>query len=177
MTNNMGDKGDKKNMKSWWRELFRRRRLSLLNTRDNQEVWYTHISVANIITASVTVVITLFIVVLTLVGYTPILEVLPGYRSEAIKSREAILENIFRVDSLEQIIDKMVLYSNNVALIMSEKLPISDEVINSDSVTLARGVVLPNSADSVLVILNRISLSGNIIANLATNVSRSCADN
>lgn len=142
--------GNKRDLGGWWRELFRRRRLSLLNTRDNNEVWYTHISVANIITATVAIVIMLFAVVLTLVGYTPILEVLPGYKSEALKSIQHIVETIVRIDSLERVIDKMVLYSNNVSRIMTDMLPISEEMMKSDSVKIATEIILPNSADSLL---------------------------
>lgn len=135
---------------SWWQGLFQRRRLSLNNTRDNHEVWHTHISPANIIMAFIAVILMLFTLVLTLVGYTPILELLPGYHSEAIRSRQNIIDNIIRLDSMERVINDMTLYTDNIALIMAGKTPVVRSAPAIDSITLSKDVVAPNSADSVL---------------------------
>ncbi len=47
-------------------------------------------------------VLLLFILILSLVAYTPVLEFLPGYRTEANRSREMLLQNIMRLDSIER---------------------------------------------------------------------------
>ncbi len=128
----------------------RRRRLSLLNTRDNQEVWHTHISPMNIIMALTSTLLVLFIVVLTLVGYTPILDMLPGYSAEVHRSRQTIIDNIVRLDSMERIIDEMVLYTDNVSQIMEGKTPVVRSKSSTDSRPLSKSLVAPNSADSAL---------------------------
>lgn len=135
---------------SWWQGLFQRRRLSLNNTRDNHEVWHTHISPANIIMAFVALILMLFTLVLTLVGYTPVLELLPGYHSEALRSRQNIIENIIRLDSMERVINDMTLYTNNISLIMDGKTPVVRSAPTIDSISLSKELVLPNSVDSTL---------------------------
>lgn len=136
----------------WWSGLFRRRRLSLLNTRDNHEVWHTHISPMNILMAIVASVILMFTIILTLVAYTPVLELLPGYSAEAHRSRRMIIDNIVRLDSLERVIDEMLLYTDNVSLIMDGKSPVvrSASPIEMNSSKSSKELVLPNEADSVL---------------------------
>ncbi len=147
---------------SWWQGLFQRRRLSLNNTRDNHEVWHTHISPANIIMAFIAIILMLFTIVLTLVGYTPILELLPGYHSEAIKSRQNIIENIIRLDSMERVISDMTLYTDNIALIMAGKTPVVRNAPVIDSITLSKELVAPNSIDSTL----RMEMEGDSRYNL-----------
>lgn len=135
---------------SWWQGLFQRRRLSLNNTRDNHEVWHTHISPANIIMAFVAIFLMIFTIILTLVGYTPVLELLPGYRSEALRSRQNIIENIFRLDSMERVINDMTVYTDNVSLIMAGKTPVVRNAPSIDTITLSKDLILPNNVDSAI---------------------------
>ncbi|MFI3289788.1 MAG: M23 family metallopeptidase [Rikenellaceae bacterium] len=135
---------------SWWHGLFQRRRLSLNNTRDNHEVWHTHISPVNIMMAFIAIVLILFILTLTLVSYTPVLELLPGYRIEAISSRQKIIDNIIRLDSMERVINDMTLYTDNISLIMDGKTPVVRSTPTIDSISLSKELVAPNSIDSIL---------------------------
>ena len=63
-------------------------------------------------------VLLLFILTLSLVAYSPVLEFLPGYRTEADRSRESLLQNIIRLDSMERMMNDMMTYNRNIALIM-----------------------------------------------------------
>lgn len=135
---------------NWWSDFSRRLRLSLRNPRNNQEVWYTHISPLNILMALVATFVIMFIMTLTLVGYTPILEVLPGYSSEMLRSRQNVIDNILRLDSMEQVINDIVLYNENISLIMSGKATISQSDIQHNSQPLSKELVVPNIFDSVL---------------------------
>ncbi len=134
----------------WWEGFLRRRRLSLLNTRDNQEIWYTHISPINIIMALISTILLLFVFILTLVGYTPILDILPGYSAEVHRSRQLIIDNIVKLDSMERIIDEMMIYTDNVSLIMDGKTPVVRSKTSAESTTLSKELVQPNAADSIL---------------------------
>ena len=71
-----------KSIRAWWRGLFRKRRFNMLNATDNSEEWHMHLSPASIFAAFLSFVLLLFILVLSLVAYSPILEFLPGYRTE-----------------------------------------------------------------------------------------------
>ena len=68
-----------KSIRAWWRGLFRKRRFNMLNATDNSEEWHMHLSPASIFAAFLSFVLLLFILVLSLVAYSPILEFLPGY--------------------------------------------------------------------------------------------------
>lgn len=133
-----------------WRSFFRKRRLSMRNATDNQEEWHTHISPAGIFAAFVAFVLLIFVLVLTFVAYSPVLELLPGYRSEADKSRENIIRNIMRLDSMERMMNDMLTYNHNIALIMEGKTPVVASRTQSDSLRIDKRLVAPNAEDSVL---------------------------
>ncbi len=135
---------------SLWNGFFIRRRLSLFNTRDNRESWYTHISIFNLLMVFVSTTILIFVATLTLVGYTNILNFIPKYRSEALRQRMIVVDNLVRIDSMERVINDMLIYSDNVAMIMSGKTPRIYENLTSDSVTLSATTLRPSLADSIL---------------------------
>ncbi len=134
----------------WWRDLFRRRRVSLFNTRDHREEWYSHTSPANLVMAFGGTLLMMFLLVLVFAGYTPILNILPNYRSESQKSRELIVSNIVRIDSMERIINDMMLYTDNIGIIMSGKTPLIKESLLVDTLKLTNKLIMPNGADSIL---------------------------
>lgn len=134
-----------------WQDLSRRRRLSIHNATDNAEEWYTHISPAGIIAALISFLLLLFIITITFVAYSPILEFLPGYRTEATKSRENIINNIRRLDSMEHVMNNMITYNENIALIMDGKTPVVRDLSTStDAVQMSKELIMPNHADSAL---------------------------
>ncbi len=134
----------------YWRDFFSRNRLSLRNTRSNRELWYTYISPMTIITNVVMLVVVVFAIVITIVGYSPLLEHLPGYRSEAIRSREEIIDNIIRLDSLEGVIEQMMVYSQNVATIMDGRVIEVKREVELKGNKESRETVVANSVDSAL---------------------------
>ena len=108
-----------KNIRAWQRNFFRKRRFNMLNATDNSEEWHMHLSPASIFAAFVSFALLLFILILTLVAYSPVLEFLPGYRTEADRSRESLVQNIIRLDSMERMMNDMLTYNQNIALILS----------------------------------------------------------
>ena len=94
-----------KNIRAWQRNFFRKRRFNMLNATDNSEEWHMHLSPASIFAAFVSFALLLFILILTLVAYSPVLEFLPGYRTEADRSRESLVQNIIRLDSMERMMN------------------------------------------------------------------------
>ncbi len=132
-----------------WRELMRKRRLSLQNAADGTEEGYMHLSPFGILSALFTLVLMLFILILVLVAYTPVLEFLPGYRTEATRSHESLVDNIMRLDSMERVMNDMLTYNENIALVLDGRSPVVRSRIESDSL-LDKSLVLPNGADSAL---------------------------
>lgn len=132
------------------RDLFRKRRIAMLNATDNSEEWYVHISPAGIFAASVGLLLMLFIIVLTLVAYSPVLELLPGYRTEADRSRESLVRNIIRLDSMERVMNDMLSYNRDIALIMAGKSPVARTIVAADSSRTSTILVMPSAEDSLL---------------------------
>ena len=139
-----------KTIRAWWRSLFRKRRFNMLNATDNTEEWHMHLSPASILAGLVAFMLMLFILTLSLVAYSPILEFLPGYRTEADRSRESLVQNIIRLDSMERMMNDMLTYNENIALIMEGRTPVARVLASSDSSRISKVLVMPSHEDSLL---------------------------
>ena len=146
-----------KKIVAWWHAFFRKRRFSMLNATDNSEEWHIHLSPASIFTALVAFGLLFFILVLTLMAYTPVLEFLPGYRTEADRSRESLIQNIIRLDSMERMMNDMMTYNENIALILEGHTPVARSLPSADSTRTNKILVVPSSEDSLL----RVQMGGN----------------
>ncbi|MBR5819957.1 MAG: M23 family metallopeptidase [Alistipes sp.] len=151
-----------------WRSLFRKRRLSITNVSNANEEWHMHLSPAGMIAGSVSFLILLFILILSLVAYSPVLEMLPGFRSEADRSRENLLQNIIRLDSMERVMAQMMTYNENIAMIMEGKSPVARTVQHSDSTRQSKILVVPSAEDSLL----RAQMEGEGAYNLQHDAAR-----
>lgn len=139
-----------KSITSWWQSMLRKRRLSYINVSENREEWHIHLSPAAMLAASVSFIVVLFILILSLVAYSPVLEMLPGFRTEATRSRESLMQNIIRLDSMERVMNEMMTYNENIAMIMAGKTPVARTVITSDSTRQSKILVMPSEEDSLL---------------------------
>lgn len=139
-------------MKATWKDkianLWRKHRLSLRDERDNHEMWYMHISPLSIVAAILALTLVLFIVILSSVAYTPLLEFLPGYQGN--RTRTILLENIVRLDSMERQLSQMKVYSDNIALIMEGKTPVMRSLTDQNQTTTDKSIVMPSAEDSIL---------------------------
>ena len=95
-----------------------------------------YISPLNLLTGLLAVALILFIVVTTIVAYTPVLDLVPGYPGN--KTRTMLIENIMRLDSLEMELRNMQIYSENIALIMAGKNPVTRNDVQSRDSSLRR---------------------------------------
>ncbi len=137
-------------IRTWWRNFFRRRRFNMLNATDNSEEWHIHLSPASILAGLTAFLLMLFILTLSLVAYTPVLEFLPGYRTEADRSRESLVQNIIRLDSMERMMNDMMIYNENIAQIMEGRTPVVRTLATSDSLRRGKLLVVPSREDSLL---------------------------
>lgn len=135
----------------WWHDIFRKRRLSMHNALDGEEEWHVLLSPMSLFSGFVALCCIIFLILLAVVAYTPVLDLLPGYRSDASKSRERLVENIMRLDSIERKLQYMMLYNENIALVMDGKTPAVRTVNNSDTLRHDRTSMVEASAvDSAL---------------------------
>lgn len=106
-----------------FRDLFRRRRVSVSDPENRLETRFIHISPAGFAMSIVATVFLIFCIVLALVAYTPVLDFLPGYRTDATKSRETLMRNLIRIDSLERKMNDMLAYNESIILVVDGKTP------------------------------------------------------
>lgn len=148
----MPDKHMKKgrSLKSWWRGLAEKQRLSLAGTDDGRERWYMYISPVRLLIGALALILMLFIIAMAIVAYTPVMDLIPGYPGG--KSREMLVRSIMRLDSLEHEMNNLTVYSDNIALIMEGKTPVVRDVSTvGDSIQLKdKTLVAPSILDSIL---------------------------
>lgn len=133
---------------AWCRDKVHKRRVCAIDI-DGRERWHINISPLVMVVSTVTFVVLLFSIVLILAAYTSFFDILPGYRTEAEKSREKLIENIIRLDSVERQMSMLLDYNESRILVMDSKAQAMRH-IPSDSLPSSKQLVAPSSADSLL---------------------------
>ena len=134
-------------LKEWFAKATHKRQFSL--QVDGEERWLADMSALKFTAIGVAIVTLIFGVLLLLVAYTPLLDLLPGYRTNAAQSREMLIRSIVRIDSLERKLNDMLVYNENRILVINGKTPAIKSVKN-DSLLQNKGFVAPSKADSLL---------------------------
>lgn len=133
--------------KNIWARLTQKRRVTISD--GNEEQWHTELSPATLTMISVAVVALIFGILLLLVAYTPILDTMPGYRTNAVRSREMLIRSIVRIDSLERKMNDMLAYNENRILVVGGKTP-AMRSSQTDSLRGNKSYVAPSKEDSLL---------------------------
>ena len=136
-----------KRINSWFGSIVRKRHIAVFD--NDEKLWYTDLSPVRLTTIGIAVVTLIFGVLLILVAYTPLLDLMPGYRTNAGRSREMLIRSIVRIDSLERKMNDMLTYNENRILVVSGKTPAMHSVQN-DSLHRSKSFVAPSKADSLL---------------------------
>jgi murein DD-endopeptidase MepM/ murein hydrolase activator NlpD len=132
---------------SWASSFVRKRQISLFD--NEEERWHAFVSPATATAICVALVTLILGILLILVAYTPVLDLMPGYRTHAGRSREMLIRSIVRIDSLERKMNDMLTYNENRILVVSGKTP-AMQSIKSDSTQRNKAFVAPSKADSLL---------------------------
>ena len=131
-----------------WHNIFRKRKIAIVEPESGVESWYAHLSPVSMVMSSIALIFIVFIILLTLVAYTPLLDMMPGYRTDATRSRQTLIRTLIRVDSLEQKMNDMLIYNENRILVVDGKMPTMSSVRN-DSTTFDKSIVPPSQADTL----------------------------
>lgn len=136
-----------KRVNLWFGGLVRKRHIAIFD--NEEERWHADLSPVMLTTIGVAVVTLVFGLLLVLVAYTPLLDLMPGYRTNAGRSREMLIRSIIRIDSLERKMNDMLTYNENRILVVSGKTPAMQSIKN-DSLHRSKSFVAPSKADSLL---------------------------
>ena len=141
-------------MKNWklkTKNLFRKMRFSMSDPVRHEEEWSLHITPAGLLGSVVAFCLVLFLLVLVLVAYTPVLDIFPGYRTAAEKTHDELVQNVMRLDSLERRMNDMLTYNENIAMILEGRTPVvRTPLSDGDTVKLDKTLVPPSQFDSLL---------------------------
>lgn len=135
-----------------------RTKLSLRSLQTGQELWHIFISRGNLFLSSVAFVLLLFVGVLTIVAYTSILDLVPGYPGN--KSRKMLITSIAKLDSLEHEVALWERYTYDLQLILDGRASdISQSAGDSVTGSTVKGTIVARTAlDSIF----RANVDGDI---------------
>ncbi len=105
-------------------------RLTLVDDRTHKHLWSAHFTKVGFIVAIISALVMLSAAVFCVVAYTPVRTFIPGY-PDAHSKRTAI-QNAIRIDSLENVIYRWELYSENLRRVVEGQEPLKiDSLINA----------------------------------------------
>lgn len=105
-------------------------RLAIINDQSHKQLWTVHFTKTSFFIAIVTVIVTLCAAVFSLIAFTPVRTFIPGYPDS--HSKRAAIQNAITIDSLETVIYKWGLYSENLKRVLEGADPVKiDSIVNA----------------------------------------------
>ncbi|MDR0711720.1 MAG: M23 family metallopeptidase [Prevotellaceae bacterium] len=139
----------KKGKSRYIRKLRSKYRLIIYNDMTYAEVWYMRLSRLNVLTFFGVITLVVVAAVVSLIAFTPLREFIPGYPDS--KTRRNIVQNAQRLDSLEQKVQRWVLYNDNLSRILSGEEPVDIETASDSSLAQRyQAIMLTHSIEDSL---------------------------
>lgn len=105
-------------------------RLTLADDKSHKHLWSAHFTKVGFIVSIISVVVMFSAAAFCTIAYTPIRTFIPGYPDA--HSKRAAIQNAIRIDSLENVIYRWELYSENLKRVVEGKEPLKiDSLINA----------------------------------------------
>lgn len=152
-----------KNKTSFFRKLRYKYRLSILNDQTYEEVLKFRLSRMNVIIFIGGFAITLILLVILLIAFTPIREFIPGYPDG--KTRKGYIENALKVDSLEREMNNWLQYYENISIVLNGGEPRTIESKPDTSRKYSNIDFSKSEEDSLL----RLQIEADNMYNLSSN--------
>lgn len=137
-------------LKDFWDNFTERCQLAMQERESGDMRWRVNLSPLGLWGGLLGFVFIVFLVLLLLMAYTPILDILPGYRTRSARMTDRITESILHIDSLEREMSMMLEYNEAVAMIMSGSTPTLHSTVMTDTIRYDKSRILPTRADSLL---------------------------
>ena len=106
-------------------------RLTLVDDDTHDKLWTRKFNKLNILVTAITSVVVLLTVLWCLIAFTPLKTFIPGYPDA--RTKHDAIQNAIRIDSLENVITKWELYSENLRRVVE-----GEEPLKIDSLMAAR---------------------------------------
>ena len=125
----------KNKRKMFWRNFKFKYKLTITNENTLEEVVGIHVSKLNGVSVLLLTFTVIFLIVSTIIVFTPLRNYLPGYMNSEV--REQVVVNALRTDSLQEALNRQSLYIMNIQDIFKGQVKV-DTVHSIDSLTIAR---------------------------------------
>lgn len=133
-------------------------KLSMRQVRSSEEVWHIFITRGNLILVSLAAVLILFIGVLTLVAYSSIIDMVPGYPGN--RSRELLVTSVVKLDSLEREIGLWERYTRDLQLVLDGRAMENSSVTTDSLKATIKGSIFQRSLQDSLLRVSMMANSG-----------------
>lgn len=97
-------------------------RLTLVDDDTHDKLWSTRFNKLNVLVTAITALVVLLTLVWCLVAFTPLKTFIPGFPNA--KTKYDAIQNAIRIDSLENVITKWELYSENLRRVVEGEEPL-----------------------------------------------------
>lgn len=102
-------------------------RLSLLDAKTHQQLFSVRFNRTGFFVSAVTIAVVLCAAIFSLIAFTPVRTFIPGYPDA--RTKRAAIQNAIKVDSLESVIYRWELYSENLRRVVEGEEPMSIDSI------------------------------------------------
>ena len=129
----------------------RKFRLAVLDDNTHQQLVTLHFSRTGFFVTIVTIMVVLSAAIFSIIAFTPVRTFIPGYPDA--RSKRAAIQNAITIDSLERVVFRWELYSENLRRVVEGEEPIKiDSLIKVSSGSSTEGVDMNEVAlkDSLL---------------------------
>ncbi|MCM1178530.1 MAG: M23 family metallopeptidase [Bacteroidales bacterium] len=124
-------------------------RIDIVDHRSHKTLWTQRFSRTGLITYSVSAIIFIFIGFYCLIAFTPVRKTIPGYPDS--HSKKVAIRNAIKVDSLERLISRWELYSENLRRVIDGEAPVKiDSIIQASASTGGKSREELSRKDSLL---------------------------
>ncbi len=105
-------------------------RMSVIEDQTHKHLFTIHFTKTGIFVALVSILVVLIAITYSIIAYTPVRTFIPGYPDA--HSKRAAIQNAMRIDSLENVIYRWELYSENLRRVVEGEEPLKiDSMINA----------------------------------------------
>lgn len=106
-------------------------RLSLIDDRSHKQLFTIHFTRTTFFVMIISIIVTLSALVFSITAFTPVRTFIPGYPDAHAK--RAAIQNAMTIDSLETVIYRWELYSENIKRVVEGREPLKiDSLINAN---------------------------------------------
>ena len=97
-------------------------RISITDNDTHKHIWGARFTKTSFFVTLVSFIVTLSAIIFCIIAFTPVKTFIPGYPDA--RSKRTAIQNAIKVDSLERVIYRWELYSENLNRAVSGKAPV-----------------------------------------------------